>query len=109
MSKKTLNKKELFGHYVTDDKKENNEIQEIKNSRNQEFKKSRNLEIKNSRIQEKTNFKKIDKTSWKKINFRINPNYFQAIKLQALLTKTKTEDLFDEIISDYLKKNNIKI
>ncbi len=79
----------------------------------QEKEKSRNLEIKkysNKSIVKKQDFKKSrnlenNKSNWKKVNIRMAEEKFDALKIYAVLNKIKLEDLFDNIISDFIKKH----
>jgi predicted HicB family RNase H-like nuclease len=84
MTKKIINEKSLFNHYP----QANKPIQEIKNTSNQEIK----------------NDIQGNKSDWKKVNFRIKEDLHEALKIQAVKNKMKLEDLFNQIIEDYLSK-----
>lgn len=84
MTKKIINEKSLFNHYP----KTTEQNQEIKNTSNQEIK----------------NDIQGNKSDWKKVNFRIKEDLHEALKIQAVKNKMKLEDLFNQIIEDYLNK-----
>jgi predicted HicB family RNase H-like nuclease len=83
MTKKIINEKSLFNHYP----KAIDQNQEIKNTLNQEIK----------------NEQQGNKSDWKKVNFRIKEDLHEALKIQAVKNKMNLEDLFSQIIEEYLK------
>lgn len=95
---KQIIKKGLFNHYPQTNN-DNKLDQEIKKSRIEEKKNSLNQEFKNSRN---------NKENWKKINIRIREDLSEAIKIQAIKNKMKIEDLYNQILEEYITKKEEK-
>ena len=89
MTKKILNKKGLFNHYIHN--QNNNELS----------KKEKTQATLDSSIQNSNNPKK---ANWKKVNIRMTIENYNAIKIHAILNNLKLEDLFDQVISDFINK-----
>lgn len=94
MTKKII-QKSLFNHYpqANSNKQQN---QETKESSKEEFNNSRNQEILNSRTNKKED--------WKKVNFRIKESLHSDLKIYAVKNNIRLEDLFNDIIEEYLNK-----
>ncbi|MDP8200593.1 MAG: hypothetical protein P9M11_00460 [Candidatus Tenebribacter burtonii] len=92
MTKKIINKKGLFNHYVPnqDNLSKEEKVKTSENTSIQKLNNSKNLEQ--------------NKSAWKKVNIRMNEENYNTLKIHAILNKTKLEDLFDQIISDFISK-----
>lgn len=96
MTKKILNKKGLFNHYI-----HNQNQNELTNG-------EKTQEAYDSSIQKTNNLKDHipKKATWKKVNIRMTEENYNAIKIHAILNNYKLEDLFDQIISDFINKKD---
>jgi len=94
MTKKIINKKGLFNHYVSnqDNLSKEEKVKTSENTSIQKLNNSNNLEQ--------------NKSAWKKVNIRMNEENYSTLKIHAILNKTKLEDLFDQIISDFISKKD---
>ena len=92
MTKKIITKKGLFNHYVP--------------AQNKLSKEGNTITSENTSIHKINNSKNLEqnKSTWKKVNIRMNEENYNTLKIHAILNKTKLEDLFDQIISDFISK-----
>jgi len=80
MKKKLIQEKSLLNHYPKEPKNTESESQKIRS----------------------------EKSEWKRTTIRINEEYDHILRVEAVKNKMKLEDLFNDMIEEYLKQKGLK-